>query len=1026
MAISKKAKRKQKTSKRKTELPEFKIFKRKAQPLPEVKNIKVRYALIPPFAGVNIGWDQEKNEMVYKVSEPELTDSEKQTKDKIVNGLLEVLDIELSAIKNKGEAIGYLEGNVKKILEEYQINLSNRSYLKIMYYIFRDFVGLNEIEPILQDPYIEDISCDGVGIPIYVVHRRYGSIKTNVVYNDIKQLTEFVVKIAERSGRFISYAEPLLDGSLPDGSRVQASFAKDVTTRGPSFTIRKFSQIPLSPIDLINRKTVSSEVLAYLWLAVENGASVLIAGGAGTGKTTILNVLSMFIPPTAKVVSIEDSVTGDSKIIIKENEKIRNITIKEFVDKKIDAEVMTLDEKGKIIWVKPSSHIKHKVKKDIYEVLTSTGRKVKVTQDHSLFTLGENNELAEIKPYELKEKESFIAVPRSLPILGTEINQINIMHHLEHFKEDFIQGEPIKKLLEKNTCKELKIEKERYRWWKKHNIIKIEEFLKLNVQPFTDEELKQLKIKSKNTSSIPIIFKISKEFLEFCGLWLGDGSYDNYNRNAVIISNIDYECREIFKRIANYIGANYSLMSDKGVSLRLHSTVFYKFMKNVLKFNGYSNTKKIPEFIFNLSNDQIKHFIRGYFSADGCVKKNEVSCASQSLELLETLQTLFLRLDIIVRINDFNRKDKCINMSISSFENINKYKEIGFLQERKNLLLGSFKSKSHHTVSDVIPLSLNKLSELNKISYVKLQYPYMMQWQNIGREYMQKISPNGSEFNDLSHNDILWDKVKKIKKVSSEEIEVFDLTIPKHEKFICNNIIVHNTRELNLTHENWVPAVTRISFMKGVGEVSMFDLLRASFRQTPDYVIVGEIRGKEAYVMFQGMASGIPAMGTMHAGRVEDVIYRLETPPINLSPSLVDTLDLIIIMTHAREKGESARRVKEIDEIQSVDAETGKAREVRYYYWLSDKDDFGRYAGDSWFLQELSRIKGQNINDLRKEIEKRKAVLDWMQKKRITYFKDVALLFSEYYKDPKNILERAGVIKKRIVHNRKQKKKAKK
>jgi flagellar protein FlaI len=253
-------------------------------------------------------------------------------------------------------------------------------------------------------------------------------------------------------------------------------------------------------------------------------------------------------------------------------------------------------------------------------------------------------------------------------------------------------------------------------------------------------------------------------------------------------------------------------------------------------------------------------------------------------------------------------------------------------------------------------------------------------------------------------------------------LNVLSMFIPPTAKVIS----IEDTRELNLTHENWVPAVTRLSFMKGVGEVSMFDLLRASFRQTPDYVIVGEIRGKEAYVMFQGMASGIPAMGTMHAGRVEDVIYRLETPPINLSPSLVDTLDLIVIMTHAREKGESARRVKEIDEIQSVDAETGKAREVRYYYWLADKDDFGRYAGDSWYLQELSRIKGQNINELRKEIEKRRAVLEWMQKKKITYFKDVALLFSEYYKDPKKILERAGIIKKRITHNRKQKKRTKK
>ncbi|NIO44172.1 MAG: secretion system protein E, partial [Candidatus Aenigmarchaeota archaeon] len=304
----KKTKReKHKNSKKKRELPKFRIFKRKPKQLPEAKRIKVRYSLIPPFAGVNIKWDEQKKELIYNVGEPTLSEKEKQIKEKLVNGLLEVLDIELSAIKKKGEAIEYLEKHVKNIIDEYQIKLPKRTYLKIMYYIFRDFVGLNEIEPILQDPYVEDISCVGVGIPLYVIHRKYGSIKTNIVYDDIGQLTEFVVKLAERCGRFISYAEPLLDGSLPDGSRVQASFAEDVTTRGPSFTIRKFVQIPLSPVDLINRKTVNSEVLAYLWLAVESGASILIAGGAGTGKTTLLNVLSMFIPPTAKIVTIEDT-----------------------------------------------------------------------------------------------------------------------------------------------------------------------------------------------------------------------------------------------------------------------------------------------------------------------------------------------------------------------------------------------------------------------------------------------------------------------------------------------------------------------------------------------------------------------------------------------------------------------------------------------------------------------------------------------------------------------------------------------
>ena len=478
-----------------------------------------KYNLIPPFVDVNIKWDEKAKEFKYLVKEPDLNKEEEATKKKIVSGLLELLDIELSSIKKKDEALNYLREQVKKILDEYNIKMPEDKLSKILYYIHRDFVGLNEIEPMMQDPNIEDISCDGVGIPLFIIHRKYGSIKSNIVYNDEKRLKDFVVKLAEKCGRFVSYAEPLLDGTLPGGSRVQATFSGDVTTKGPSFTIRKFVPEPFSPVDLMNKKTVDSEILAYLWLAVENGASILISGGAGTGKTTMLNVLLMFIPTESKIISIED------------------------------------------------------------------------------------------------------------------------------------------------------------------------------------------------------------------------------------------------------------------------------------------------------------------------------------------------------------------------------------------------------------------------------------------------------------------------------------------------------TRELNIPHENWVPSVTRVGFAKGYGEVTMFDLLKESFRQTPDYVVVGEVRGKEAYVMFQGMASGIPAIGTMHAGRVEDVIYRLETPPINLSPSLVDTLDMIIVMVHARDKGESARRLKEIVEIESIVPETGKARTNDVYRW-SPKEDKFNFKGVSWYLQQVAVQKGIETSDLMKEIQRRKSLLDFIQEKGITNYRKVVALISDYRKNPAEVIER--------------------
>jgi len=976
-------------------------------PLPILKDktkIDVRYTVIAPYSTVHIYWDTQISELRYDIEEPILNDQEKKILDKLESAMKDLVNVNVVVEKEQSAILEYLDKTAKLLINELNLKISQSLYEKLFYYFYRDFVGLNEIDVLANDYFIEDIECNGIDTPVYIVHRVYRNIKTNVSFNSLSKLASFVEKLAQRCGRYISYASPILDGSLPDGSRVNATYTKDITTKGPTFTIRKFTTLPWTPTQLISFNTLSPEMLAYFWILLQYKSNILIAGGTASGKTTLLNAISFFIPPEARVVSIEDSVTGDSKIIIKENGKVRNITIKEFVDKKISAEVMTLDERGKVIFVKPSDYIKHIVKKDIYEVTTSTGRKIKVTKDHSLFSLGEKG-LKEIKPVELEEGKSFIAVPRTLPIVGQEVNEINLIKHLDKFKDDFLQGEPLKKIFEQFSYHQLNIAKEKYRWWKNHNLISVKDFIALNID-FSYNELKDLKIKSKNKSSIPVIFKISKEFLEYCGLWIGDGSYDNYNKNSVIVSNRDEECRKIVDIISKYIGANYSLMNDGGVSLRIHSTVFYKFMKSVLKFDGYSSTKKIPEFIFNLSNEQIKHFIRGYFSADGTVKKHGVSCASQSYELLKDLQTMFLRLGIISRINDFNRKDKCINMSISTMKNIEGFKQIEFLQKRKNEKLGFINKKAHHTVSDVVPLSISQFQEVNK--GFKLSWPYLQGKQNIGRDYLQKIAVKGSMFNDLSHSDILWDKVKKIEKVSSNEVEVFDLSIPKYEKFLCNNVFVHNTRELNLPRENWLPSVTRTAVGTGeTGEVDLFSLLKNSFRQNPDYVIVGEVRGKEAFVLFQGMASGHSSISTLHADSVDTVIKRLETPPIELSPTLINTLDAIAIMRHVIVKKQASRRLFEIVEIINVTPQ-GVATTNTPFRWDPKTDKFYFKRGSSVF-EKIKRRYGLSDKELQREFILRTRLLYAMYKHQILDFNEIQKVIAAYYKHPEQVLRRFGI-----------------
>jgi type IV secretory pathway ATPase VirB11/archaellum biosynthesis ATPase/intein/homing endonuclease len=968
-------------------------------------NIDVRYALIAPYASVHIHWDAQNKELLYELEEPILSAPEKAVLDRLESAMLELVNINVAKDKTMKNMIDYIDKTARLLIEELNMVVPEQSYEKLFYYLFRDFIGLNETEPMLRDYFIEDIECNGVGSPVYVVHRVYRNIKTNLHFTDVEKLAGFVEKLAQRSGKYVSYAKPILDGRLPDGSRVNATYTEDVTSKGPTFTIRKFTKMPWTPTQLIALNTLSPEMLAYFWILIQYKSNIFLTGGTASGKTTLLNAIAFFVPPEARVVSIEDSVTGDSKIIIKENEKVRNIAIKEFVDNKINAEVMTVDDNGKVKWTKPFDYIKHKVKKDIYEVTTSTGRKVKVTKDHSLFTLGDDNSLKEIKPTELKEKESFIAVPRVLPIEGREIKNINLMKHLNVFKKDFLEGEPISKIFEKYSYRDLGVEKERYRWWRNHNVIKIEELMKIGFD-FSYDDLKKLKIKSKNTSSIPVVFEINKEFLEFCGLWLGDGSYDNYNENAVILSNRDKECRSIFKKVADYIGVNYSSMNDGEVSLRLHSTIFYKLMKNVLKFDGNSSTKKIPEFIFNLSNAQIKDFIRGFFSADGGMKKYEVSCSSQSYDLLEDLQSIFLRFGIISRMQDFNRKDKCISLSISSSENIEKFKKIGFLQERRNIKLNMLNLSAHHTVSDVIPLDTVKMRDLNKISLEKIQNRYLRGLQNMGRLYMQRVAPQGSEFNDLSHNDILWDKVRSIKKVSSDEIEVFDLSIPEYEKFLCNNIFVHNTRELNLPRDNWVPAVARIAIGRNVGEIDLFALLKNSFRQNPDYVVVGEVRGKEAFVLFQGMASGHPSISTMHSDSVDSMIRRLETPPIELPPTLVNSLDCVAIMQHAIVNNKATRRLKEITEIINVKKD-GSAVVNTPFMW-DPAQDIVYFKKQSHVFEKISIRYGIPQAELQAEFTRRAKLLYNLYKNKVFSFNDIRKVVNDFYKDPEAVYSKYG------------------
>jgi|GEM_PF-79428 len=191
-----------------------------------------------------------------------------------------------------------LEDDPEK-LTEYQVE-------KLLYLLKRNFIGYERIDPIKHDINVEDISCDGYNSPVFVYHSDYEQIITNI-YHGEEELDDFVVKMAQRSGKGISKRRPQVDATLPDGSRSQLTLGREVSDHGTNYTIRQFKDVPFTPIDLINWKTFSLDEMAFLWLCIENHKSLIFAGGTASGKTTSLNAVSLFIPSNTKIVSIEDT-----------------------------------------------------------------------------------------------------------------------------------------------------------------------------------------------------------------------------------------------------------------------------------------------------------------------------------------------------------------------------------------------------------------------------------------------------------------------------------------------------------------------------------------------------------------------------------------------------------------------------------------------------------------------------------------------------------------------------------------------
>jgi flagellar protein FlaI len=263
-----------------------------------------RYWVDMPFAFVSINYDAEENEHLYYVVEPELDDWEITLLDNLVTDLRDTLIHRREVGEENTELV--IKSELESLLGDYGVVVDANTFYRFLYYLDRRFRGFEKLDPIMRDPYVEDISCDGYDTPVFVYHSEYTDIKTNVEFGE-EALDDFVVRLAQRSGQNISIGDPIAHAMLPDGSRSELALGTEVTPHGSAFTIRKYSEEPFTPVTLMDYGTFNLDHMAYLWLAIENNKSLIFAGGTASGKTTSMNAVSMFVPPRSKVLTIEDT-----------------------------------------------------------------------------------------------------------------------------------------------------------------------------------------------------------------------------------------------------------------------------------------------------------------------------------------------------------------------------------------------------------------------------------------------------------------------------------------------------------------------------------------------------------------------------------------------------------------------------------------------------------------------------------------------------------------------------------------------